>query len=104
MNAMCRLSGLVTLVVILAAGIVIGMNVVQPAISQAQPVTTPGGRYLVVHTEGTNLIVTDNKTNMLYFYTTDKGAEPGADLKLRGTLDLSKVGNDVLKPKLHNKQ
>jgi hypothetical protein len=101
---MWRLSGLIGLAVILVAGIVIGMNVVQPANGQGQPASTPAGRYSVVQTEGHNLIVTDNKTNMLYFYTVDKGADPGADLKLRGSVDLSKVGNDVLKPKLHNKQ
>ena len=45
------------------------------------------------------LLVTDNQTNTRYFYTSDEGEKPGADLKLRGTIDLSKVGQPVLSPK-----
>ena len=56
--------------------------------------------YTVIGTEGTNLIVTDNKTDTLYYYTIDRDAEPGADLKLRGQLDLRQIGQKVLKPKL----
>jgi hypothetical protein len=62
----------------------------EPAIS--------GPRYTVVETQGYNLIVTDNKTNTLYFYTIDKGADIGADLKLRGSVDLSHVGKAVIRP------
>lgn len=57
------------------------------------------GRYSVVATEGTNLIVTDNKTNLLYFYVVDRDQEAGAELKLRGTVDLSRVGQAVIRPK-----
>jgi hypothetical protein len=46
-----------------------------------------------------NLIVTDNQTNTLYFYTTDKDKPIGSEPKLRGSLDLTKVGEPVLKPK-----
>ena len=55
-------------------------------------------RYTVVHTEGFNLVVTDNKTSTLYFYTIDPGQEIGSDLKLRGTVDLTQVGKAVLHP------
>jgi hypothetical protein len=55
-------------------------------------------RYTVVHTEATNLIVTDNFKNILYFYTIDEGQEAGADLKLRGSIDLNKVGEATLRP------
>lgn len=55
--------------------------------------------YTVIETEGHNLIVTDNVTNTLYFYTIDPGQEIGSDLKLRGSMDLSQVGKDTLKPK-----
>jgi hypothetical protein len=58
-----------------------------------------GPRYSVVETEGTNLIVIDNGTNTLYYYTTDPDEKVGSDLKLRGTLDLNEVGKPVLKPK-----
>jgi hypothetical protein len=57
-----------------------------------------GPRFSVVATEGHNLIVTDNKTNVLYFYTIDKGEEVGSDLKLRGSVDLNDVGKAVLRP------
>jgi hypothetical protein len=57
-----------------------------------------------VETEGHNLIVADNATNTLYFYTVDKGEAPGADLKLRGSVDLNQVGKPVIKPKAINIQ
>jgi hypothetical protein len=56
------------------------------------------GRYTVIDTEGHNLIVTDNQTNTLYFYTIDKDKEVGSDLKLRGSVDLTQVGKPVIKP------
>jgi hypothetical protein len=56
-------------------------------------------RYNVIETQAINLIVTDNQTNILYYYTIDKDQPIGSDLKLRGSLDLNKVGELVLKPK-----
>lgn len=61
-------------------------------------------RYTVVETEGHNLLVTDNSTNTFYFYTVDKGAPVGSELKLRGTVDLNQVGKDSIKPKPINIQ
>jgi hypothetical protein len=75
----------------------------QPA-QAASDVTSGGPHYTVVETEGHNLIVTDNKTNILYFYTIDKDAKIGSDLKLRGQLDLKQVGKKVLKPSNVNLQ
>jgi hypothetical protein len=76
----------------------------QPA--QAQRGKGRGGaaasRYTVVDTEGHNLIVTDNQTNTLYFYTIDRGAEIGSPLKLRGSIDLKEVGQPVITPKKAN--
>jgi hypothetical protein len=60
--------------------------------------TTVSPRYRVVETEGHNLIVTDNQNNTLYFYTIDRDAKIGSDLKLRGQLDLTQVGKEVIKP------
>jgi hypothetical protein len=57
-----------------------------------------GPRYSVMDTEGHNLIVTDNKTNTLYFYTTDKDQPVGSELKLRGTIDLNQVGKATIRP------
>jgi hypothetical protein len=89
----------------LVGGLVLGMSLSQPALAGGEGKgSLTGPRYTVVHTEGTNLIVTDNKTNTLYFYTIDPEAKPGADLKLRGSADLSQVGQATLVPKLTKKK
>ncbi len=71
----------------------------QPALAQrggsGGSGTSP--RYSVIDTEGHNLIVTDNQSNTLYFYTIDKDAKIGSDMKLRGSLDLTQVGKPVIK-------
>jgi hypothetical protein len=56
-----------------------------------------GPRYTVIETQGNNLLVTDNGTNTLYYYTIDKDEKIGADLKLRGSVDLTQVGKDTIK-------
>jgi hypothetical protein len=53
--------------------------------------------YSVVMTEGHNLLVTDNATNKLYFYTTDKDKPVGTPLKLRASLNLADVGQPEIK-------
>src|SRR5262249_1659705 len=53
-------------------------------------------------TEGHNLLVTDNATNKLLFYTIDKDAPLGSPLKLRASVDLTKVGQDEIKITPHN--
>jgi hypothetical protein len=77
----------------------------QPVLAQRGGTTVKGTatggaspRYSVIETEGHNLIVTDNQTNTLYFYTIDKDSKIGSDLKLRGSLDLTQVGKPVIKP------
>lgn len=55
--------------------------------------------YSVVETEGHNLIVADDTTNKLYFYTIDKEKEIGSELRLRGTVDLNEVGKPLITPK-----
>lgn len=72
-----------------------------PARAQAADKDAPataGPRYSVVETEGHNLLVTDNSTDTLYFYTIDKDAKIGSDLELRGKVDLEQVGKVVVKP------
>ena len=46
-----------------------------PAWGTAQPAAAPAGgpKYTIVLTEGTNLVVVDNSTNTLYYYTVDQG-------------------------------
>jgi len=60
---------------------------------------TVGPRYSVVTSEGHNLIVTDNGTNKLYFYTIGADAKLGDELHLRGHFDLKDVGQKTIKPK-----
>ena len=83
-----------------AAALVVAVAVAlcwQPALAQRGG-SMGGPRYTVVETEGHNLIVTDNQSNTLYFYTIDKDAKIGSDLKLRGQVDLTQVGKKVIKP------
>ena len=97
--------GVAGLLLGLAAGAFVGTSLSQPLFGgNQQDAASKSPRYTVVFTEGTNLGVTDNKTSTLYFYTVDPGAEPGADLKLRGTVDLSQVGQHVLRPRLLKKK
>ena len=95
--------------VALGMGIGLTLNHVSPVQGSAQQIgggvmQASPARYTVVETEGHNLIVTDNQANQLYFYTVDKGAEIGSELKLRGSLDLSKVGTSGITPKKINIQ
>jgi hypothetical protein len=76
----------------------IAMVRVQPVQAGREDSPGSGPRYSVVETEAHNLIVTDNRTNTLYFYTIDKDKEVGSELKLRGTLDLNQVGKGAIKP------
>jgi hypothetical protein len=85
-------AGLVVIALIFASRL-------QPVRAERDTGTTSGPRYSVVETEAHNLIVTDNQTNTLYFYTIEKGEAIGSELKLRGSIDLSKVGQPVIKPK-----
>ena len=64
--------------------------------------TAAAPHYSVVMTEGHNLLVTDNATNNLYFYTTDKDKPIGTPLKLRASIDLTRVGQDQISITPHN--
>jgi hypothetical protein len=88
---------IVLAVALAAAALVLALRS-QPALAEreATRATTPG-RFSVVETEGHNLIVTDNKSNTLYFYTIDKDKQVGSELKLRGAIDLNQVGKPTIK-------
>jgi hypothetical protein len=90
-----------TALVTLIIGMVIGMNMNAPAVAQGEKASS-ASRYSVVDSEGVNLIVTDNQKQTVYFYTVEPDQKPGADLHLRGTIDLNKVGDATLKPTLIN--
>ena len=66
---------------------------------QAAAQAPAGPRYTVIDTDASNLIVLDNGSNTVYFYTEDPGREVGDELHLRGSLDLNDVGKPVLRPK-----
>jgi hypothetical protein len=105
MNTVSQRIGLAGLALGLVVGLSVGAYLAQPGLGVAQPKGAGAvPNYTVVHTEGTNLIVTDNRTSTLYFYTIDADAKPGADLTLRATVDLSQVGEKTLKPKLLKKR
>ena len=84
-------------VVVLMVALVVALSW-QPALGQREGGSSSYPHYTVVETEGHNLIVTDNQTNTLYFYTIDKDAKIGSELKLRGQVDLKQVGGKVIKP------
>ena len=69
----------------------------QPVRAEREAAAAGGPRYSVIDTEGHNLIVTDNQSNTLYFYTIEKDKEIGSELKLRGTIDLKQVGKPEIK-------
>jgi hypothetical protein len=74
----------------------------QRAVGQGGQAPVVGPRFAVIETQAHNLIVTDNRSNLLYFYTIDKDKDVGAELKLRGTIDLNDVGKQVIKPVASN--
>lgn len=84
--------------VVLVAGLVFMLNPTRSAHGEADKDSGPGGRYTVVATDGTHLVVTDNKTNKVYFYAIEQGGKPGDELKFRGTINLEEVGKPVIQP------
>ncbi|HVK19379.1 MAG TPA: hypothetical protein VM533_20765 [Fimbriiglobus sp.] len=91
-------------VALVALGVAIGYFAASTGAQKAigQPggaAATTGPKYTVVQTDILSALVVDNSTNTVYFYTTEQNAEPGADLHLRGSLDLNQVGQPTLKPK-----
>ncbi len=98
--------GVTVLVVAVAVTALAVVGFMQPVFGRAaeDKPATGGPHYTVVETEGHNLIVTDNATNTLYFYTVDKGEPVGSEVKLRASVDLTQVGKETIKPKAINIQ
>lgn len=88
-------------VAVLVLGVGVGVGVFRPTAGTAQPAGggAAGPKYTIVETEGTNLLVVDNSTNTMYFYTVDPDKTIGDDLHLRGSVDLNEVGKPTIKPK-----
>lgn len=98
MSSSWKNRSLVAVVAIVVVAGLIGLARLQPAQAARDDAPVTGPRYIVVESEAHNLIVTDNKTNTLYFYTIDKDKEIGSDLKLRGSIDLNQVGKSTITP------
>jgi hypothetical protein len=92
-----RYGGIVLALAILV-GCLVMLNRGHAEQAGAKERATSGPHYTVLETEGTNLVVTDNETSTLYFYTVDKGKAPGAELKLRAKVDLNMVGKPTIQP------
>jgi hypothetical protein len=103
MNRNLWRAGAIVLVVL-----VVGLALLLPGSRQtalaasADEAKASGAHYTVVMTEAHNLLVTDNAANKLYFYTIDKDKPIGSPLKLRASLDLTKVGQDEISITAHN--
>jgi hypothetical protein len=87
--------GLLAIVIAVALGL--ALSPPREAFGQGRP-AGGGGRYTVVGTDGTHLVVTDNQENKVFFYAIDKDGKPGDPLKFRGTIDLNDVGKDTIQP------
>jgi len=99
MNATWNRCGAVVLLLALVLGALALTTRHQPAYGGGERASAGGPRFTVVETEGHNLLVTDNGTNTLFFYTVDKGEPVGSELKLRGSIDLNHVGKPAIMPK-----
>lgn len=84
------------ILVALFGGIAAGSMGTHVARAGDAPSNSP--HYTVVETQGFNLLVTDNTANKLYYYAVDKGQAPGAELKLRASVDLGQIGQPAIKP------
>jgi hypothetical protein len=91
-------------VVLLAVGLIALWSTAHPVFGRADDQAKGSGspHYSVVMTEGHNLLVTDNATNKIYFYTIDKDKPIGSPLKLRASVDLTKVGDEEIRITAHN--
>lgn len=91
--------------VVLVVGLIVLATTENPVFGQ-RPQRGGGGagsaHYTVVMTEAHNLLVTDNASNKLYFYTIDKDKPVGSPLKLRASVDLAQVGEEEIKLTPHN--
>ncbi len=89
-------------VALIVFGVGFGVYAFKPTTSTAQaPGAAASPKYTVIETDGTNLLVADNSTNTVYYYTVDPDKAPGDELKLRGSIDMNEVGKPVMKPRVH---
>src|SRR5262245_7273079 len=104
MKKMWQGGSLVVLALVVAAATIM-LSAYGPAarVRAADDAKSGGGpRYTVTEAKGVHLPVADNAANKLYYYATDKDTPVGAPLKLRASLELTKVGESELTLKAHN--
>jgi hypothetical protein len=89
-------------VVVLAVALIAVLSTGHPVLGRADGGSGGSPHYTVVETQGHNLLVTNNANNMLYFYTVDKDKPIGSPLKLRASMDLTKVGAEEIRITAHN--
>jgi hypothetical protein len=87
---------------ILTATVIMFCSANPKAMARAEHDGAGPAHYSVVMTEGHNLLVADNTSNNLYFYTIDKDKPIGSPLKLRASIDLTKVGQPEIEITKHN--
>jgi hypothetical protein len=98
----CQVGAIVVLGLVFALGVLL-VGTRQSALANGKDDTKSGmAHYTVVMTEGHNLLVTDNASNKLYFYTIDKDKPIGSPLKLRASVELARVGEDEIHITSHN--
>lgn len=104
MKKMLQCGSMVVLAIVFAmAAMMLSNNGPASRVTAADDAKSAGGpRYTVIETQGFNLLVTDNAANKLYYYATDKDVPVGAPLKLRASLDLTKVGSKELTLTAHD--
>ena len=104
MSKCWRTGTVVGLILLFAVGMAVSPNLRQSAFGKTVEDQKSGGgaHYTVVMTEGHNLLVTDNAANKIYFYTIDKDKPIGSPLKLRASVDLTKVGQEEIHITPHN--
>ena len=98
MNGNWKGNAVVAALVALIVSVLFLANRSQPALGQQEGKAFYGPRYTIVETQITNLIVTDNQENKVYFYAIEQGGKPGDELKFRGEINLKEVGKPSIKP------
>ena len=101
-----RLGKVSAILLTVVCAVVVAAFVVNGASGQGDAPAAKGGdgaKYTVVETDGELLIVTDNSTNVLYFYTIDEDSQPGTSMHLRGAINLNEVGKAEITPRIVKK-
>src|SRR6516165_10418633 len=91
-------------VVLLAVGLIALWSTAHPVFGRADDQAKGSGspHYSVVMTEGHNLLVTDNATNKIYFYTIYQDKPICSPLKIRPPGEFTQGGGEEIRITAHN--